>query len=114
MNNDNDTQVGYSCKDWERHYKEKDLRWDLEKVAPPLSFLWKERKIYPCKASVPGCGAGHEAIFLAEQGFQITALDYTQGAVKLLKKTLKKKTFRERCCVMIFLSWIQNMMKVLI
>ena len=91
MNSGNDVQVGYSCKDWERHYEEKDLRWDLEEVAPPFVRLWKERKILPCKAIVPGCGAGHEAIFLAEQGFQVTAVDYTHGAVSLLKEALEKR-----------------------
>ena len=91
MNSGNDVQVGYSCKDWERHYEEKDLRWDLEEVAPPFVHLWKERKILPCKAIVPGCGAGHEAIFLAEQGFQVTAVDYTYGAVSLLKEALEKR-----------------------
>ena len=91
MNNDSDAKIGYSCKDWERHYEEKDLRWDLNEVAPPFTHLWQERKIPPCNAIVPGCGAGHEVIFLAEQGFYVTAVDYTLGATKLLKENLGKK-----------------------
>ncbi len=63
MNTVNDPRVGYSCDDWERHYEEKDLRWDLDEVAPPFVRLWEERKFSPCKAIVPGCGAGHEVIF---------------------------------------------------
>ena len=71
MNNTSDFQVGYSCKDWERHYEEKDMRWDLDEVAPPFIHLWEKRKISPCNAIVPGCGAGHEVIFLAERGYMV-------------------------------------------
>ena len=53
--------------------------------------LWEEKKISPCKAIIPGCGLGHEVIFLAERGFQITAVDYTKGAIDSLEKALKKK-----------------------
>ena len=48
MNNGDDAQAGYSCKDWERHYEEKDLRWDLGEAAPPFVRLWKESRIRPC------------------------------------------------------------------
>ena len=91
MDNGNDVKFGYSCEDWERHYETDDLGWDLGEVAPPFVRLWKEMKISPCKAIIPGCGRGHEAIFLAERGFQITAVDYTQGAIGLLEKALLKK-----------------------
>jgi len=91
MDNGNDVTLGYSCEDWEHHYEINDLGWDLGGVAPPFVRLWKERKISPCKAIIPGCGRGHEAIFLAEHGFQITAVDYAQGAVGWLEKALVKK-----------------------
>ena len=91
MDNGDDLEVGYSCEDWEHHYKTNDLGWDLGRVAPPFARLWKERMVSPCKAIIPGCGRGHEAIFLAEHGFQITAVDFAQGAVTSLKKSLEKK-----------------------
>ena len=93
MNTVNDPRVGYSCDDWERHYEEKDLRWDLDEVAPPFVRLWEERKFSPCKAIVPGCGAGHEVMFLAKQGFNVTALDYTHGAIKLIKSTFEENNY---------------------
>ncbi len=91
MNAGNHNRIGYSYEDWERHYDEKDLRWDLDEVAPPFVRLWEENDISPCKAIVPGCGAGHEVLFLSEKGFEVTAIDYTHGAVMLLEKALKKK-----------------------
>jgi SAM-dependent methyltransferase len=91
MANGDNVQTGYSCDDWERHYDTDDLRWDLGEVAPPFERLWEERNISPCKAIIPGCGRGHEAVFLAERGFQITAVDYTRGAVSLLDGALAAK-----------------------
>ena len=91
MNNVSNNKSEYSREDWEHHYETDDLRWDLGEVAPPFVHLWEERKISQCKAIIPGCGRGHEAIFLAERGFQITAVDYTQGAVGLLEKALLKE-----------------------
>jgi len=91
MNNLDDLEVGYSCNDWERHYHEKDLRWDLDEVAPPFVHLWKEKHFPPCSAIVPGCGAGHEVLFLAKKGFRVTAVDYTRGATDLIKENLRKK-----------------------
>ncbi len=91
MANGDNFQAGYSRDDWERHYDSDDLLWDLGEVAPPFTRLWEERNIPPCKAVIPGCGRGHEVIFLAERGFQITAVDYTRGAVNLLNNALSAK-----------------------
>ena len=44
MNSNSDSKIGYSYDDWEHHYDEKDLRWDLDEVAPPFIHLWKEKK----------------------------------------------------------------------
>ena len=92
MDKGNNIKIGYSCGDWERHYDENNLEWDLGEVAPPFVCLWEEMRISPCKAIVPGCGRGHEVIFLAERGFQVTAIDFTQGAVGLTKRALSKKS----------------------
>jgi len=93
MNNEDNLHIGYSLEDWERHYDEKDLRWDIHEAAPPLVHLWKERIFSPCKAIIPGCGAGHEVMFLVKKGFNVTAVDYTHGAIKLIKNTLKKNNY---------------------
>jgi SAM-dependent methyltransferase len=55
--------------------------------------LWEKRDIPPCRAIVPGCGAGHEVIFLAEKGFEVTAVDYSHGAFRLLERTYEKNSF---------------------
>jgi cyclopropane fatty-acyl-phospholipid synthase-like methyltransferase len=85
---------GYSQEDWQRHYDEDDLGWDLGQVAPPFIRLFESKAILPCKAIVPGCGRGHEVIYLAENGFEVTAVDYSSGAVNHLKSTVQERNLK--------------------
>ena len=82
---------GYSHEDWQRHYDEDDLGWDLGHVAPPFVDLLESNTIFPCKTLVPGCGRGHEVIFLAENGFDMTAVDYSIGAVNHLNSVVLER-----------------------
>ena len=86
----------YKCEDWQRHYEENDLGWDLGQVAPPFVKLWQEEKLLLGKVLVPGCGRGHEVVFLAENGFDVTAIDFSSGAVTYLKNALKKRNLEGR------------------
>ena len=82
---------GYEQVDWQKHYDDNDLAWDLGEAANPFARLWEDKVLKPGTLIVPGCGQGHEVIFFAERGFQVTGVDYTSGAVGLLRKTLKDK-----------------------
>lgn len=87
---------GYSHSDWQKHYDEDDLQWDIGEVSPAILRLWDEGKLPSGKAIVPGCGRGHEVVFLAERGFEVTAVDYTEGAVELLRRSLEMKDLQAR------------------
>lgn len=82
-------KAGYEREDWERHYESGDLQWDLGAVSPPFLHLWEDRKLVPGKTLIPGCGRGHEVLFLAEKGFQVTAVDFASGAVQSLAQSLE-------------------------
>ena len=85
---------GYTQEDWKRHYDKDDLGWDLGQVAPPFLNLFESKTIFPGKTLVPGCGRGHEVIFLAENGFEVTAVDYSSGAVNYLKSTVQERKLK--------------------
>ena len=85
---------GYLQKDWQRHYDEGDLGWDLGQVAPPFIKLFESKTILPGKTLIPGCGRGHEVIYLAENGFEVTAVDYSPGAVNHLKYTVQERNLK--------------------
>lgn len=91
MESSQSSNEGYAREDWQKHYAEDDLRWDLGQVAPPFVRLWEENKLGQGRVIIPGCGRGHEVLFLAENGFQVTGLDYAPGAVDLLSRALKDK-----------------------
>ncbi|TDJ52042.1 MAG: methyltransferase domain-containing protein [Nitrospina sp.] len=93
---DDQTQDGYSQADWQGHYDASDLRWDLGEVAPPFVRLWQDKILTPGKMIVPGCGQGHEVVFFAGHGWDVTGVDYSPGAVSLLNQTLKEKNLEAR------------------
>ena len=82
--------------DWQGHYESDDLGWDLGEVAPSFVKLWEEGKLPLGKVIIPGCGRGHEAIFLAEKGFDVTGIDLAEGAVTFLANTLKERNLAGR------------------
>jgi SAM-dependent methyltransferase len=90
------TEKEYTREDWQGHYESNDLGWDLGQVAPPFVKLWEEEKLPVGKALVPGCGRGHEVIFLAENGFEVTAIDFSMGAVTYLERALEERSLSGR------------------
>ena len=82
---------GYEQTDWQKHYDENDLAWDLGEVANPFVRLWEDKLLTPGTLIVPGCGQGHEVVFFAEREFRVTGVDYSPGAVKLLRESLRNK-----------------------
>ena len=91
MNEPPKSPEGYARDDWQKHYDNDDLQWDLGQVAPPFIRLWEENKLPNGKAIIPGCGQGHEVLFLAGKGLQVTGLDYAPGAVDILSRSLEEK-----------------------
>jgi SAM-dependent methyltransferase len=92
----NENKRGYSREDWQGHYDSDDLRWDLGEVSPPLKQIWAEQKIAAGRVMIPGCGQGHEAVYLADQGFDVTAVDYAEGAILRLNRLLDERGIHGR------------------
>ena len=79
---------GYGQADWQKHYDENDLAWDLGGVAEPFVRLLEERSLPEGRLIIPGCGQGHEVLFFAERGWRVTGVDFASGAVGLLRQAL--------------------------
>jgi SAM-dependent methyltransferase len=72
--------------EWEKRYEQKELPWDS---GHPASCLMQLIKSWPqAKESVleVGCGTGTNAVWMAEQGLQVTGLDIASGAVALARQ----------------------------
>ena len=68
-----------NCSDWDERYREKDLVWS----AGPNQFVVAEvSELQPGRALDVACGEGRNALWLAESGWQVTALDYSSVAIE--------------------------------
>jgi SAM-dependent methyltransferase len=82
--------------DWQGLYEANDMRWDLGEVAPPFIKLMEAGKLPAGKVLIPGCGRGHEVMYLAQNGFDVTGVDFAEGATSYLEKTLKERNLNGR------------------
>ncbi len=55
--------------------------WDLG-AREELVSLVEGGRIRPCRAIDLGCGAGANAIYLAQHGFDVTGVDYAEAAIE--------------------------------
>jgi len=69
---------------WRQRYREGHTPWDLGEPSPPVRRLAAH---FPSGATVivPGCGRGHEAVYLAERGHEVAALDIADEAVQAVR-----------------------------
>jgi ubiquinone/menaquinone biosynthesis C-methylase UbiE len=74
---------------WDRiyhHYRPKWLPWELGKPRGVLVELVDSGRVVPGISLDLCCGAGTNPIYLAKKGFEVTALDISDGAVKYARE----------------------------
>lgn len=79
------------------------MPWELGKPRKSLVELVESEKIKPCKTLDLCCGAGTNPQYLAKQGFDVIAIDISDGAVKLSKKRLYQENVEMKLLVGSFL-----------
>lgn len=68
--------------DWDKRYREGDTPWDTGIRSRELARVLDEGLVTPCRAVELGCGTGTNAVYLAQQGFQMTAVDCSALAIE--------------------------------
>ena len=69
---------------WDSRYRDgRRPSWDTGVPAPALKQAVEEQVIRPCRTAVLGCGSGTNAIYLAGQGFDVTAIDIAPTALSI-------------------------------
>lgn len=71
-----------STPDWEQRYATNDTPWDAGVPSGELRRMIEEYQIRPGRALELGCGTGTNAVFLAQRGFDVTAVDLSTLAVE--------------------------------
>ena len=64
--------------DWNKRYDTADLLW---KAAPNRLLVAEVDGLQPGRALDAGCGEGRNAVWLAEQGWQVTGVDFSDVAI---------------------------------
>lgn len=80
-----------TADDWNRRYETADVPWDSGLVSRELRRLIESRDVAPCTAIEFGCGTGTNAVYLAEQGFEVTAVDLALPAINRAKLKAEEK-----------------------
>lgn len=62
-------------RDWQGRYLSGDTPWDSGLPSRELQRVLTQRRMAPGRALELGCGTGTNAVWLAQQGFQVTAVD---------------------------------------
>jgi ubiquinone/menaquinone biosynthesis C-methylase UbiE len=92
---------------WDRiyhHYRSESIPWELGRPREFLVKLVESERIHPCSTLDLCCGAGTNPIYLAKQGFDVTAMDISDGAVKLSKERMLKEKLDMKLFVASFLA----------
>lgn len=77
----------------ERVYGEmppENIPWNISKPPELLVEAVKSGKIQPCKTVDLGCGAGNYAVWLAQQGFDVTGMDISEHAIEIARQLAAK------------------------
>ena len=67
---------------WDQRYIDGEIPWDSGTVCGHLKAALEEFGIQPGRALELGCGTGTNAVWLAQQGFDVTAVDISGEAIK--------------------------------
>lgn len=71
-----------SASHWDERYQNGETPWDTGVPSRELVRLVESRTVAPGRALELGCGTGTNAVYLAQHGFEVTALDISAVAVR--------------------------------
>jgi len=69
---------GFAREDWNARYAQKELVWSAE---PNRLFATEVATLPPARALDLACGEGRNAVWLAEQGWRVTGVDFSDVAL---------------------------------
>lgn len=71
--------------DWNDRYAAQDTPWDSGKPSRELQRLLTQFAVAPCRTLEIGCGTGTNAVYMAQQGFEVTGVDVAPIAIDQAK-----------------------------
>jgi SAM-dependent methyltransferase len=93
-----------SERDWNEHYAEGFLPWDSDEPEPELVAAVESGLIVPGRVLEVGCGTGTNAVWLAQRGFVVVAVDIAPLAIERARPRADDAGVEVRFAVHDFLS----------
>jgi len=87
-----------------KHYDKGFMPWAHEKPDFNLVEMVEHWPVKPCKALEIGCGTGTDAIWLAQNGFDVTAVDAVEVPIRLAREKAEKSKTNVQFHVLDFLN----------
>jgi SAM-dependent methyltransferase len=84
---------------WDERYARGETPWDTGQPSSELRRVLPEISLRPCRALELGCGSGANAVWLAQQGFDVTAVDLSPRAVEQARRRAEAAGARVRFLV---------------
>jgi SAM-dependent methyltransferase len=81
---------------WDERYAKGETPWDTGQPSSELRRVLPEISLRPCRALELGCGSGTNAVWLAQQGFDVTAIDLSPLAVERARRRAEAAGARVR------------------
>jgi SAM-dependent methyltransferase len=80
--------------DWDMHYQSGKPPWETGQPSAELARVIGEEPIQPGCVIDLGCGSGINAVWLAQQGFDVTAVDFSGRARGAKSKCSRRAIIR--------------------
>ena len=77
-----DTAMSEVTEHWDGRYRDNNTPWDSGLPADELARVLQQEQVPTGRALELGCGTGTNAVFLAQQGFEVTAVDCSPLALE--------------------------------
>lgn len=77
------TPIARTDRNWEERYQRAETPWDSQLRSTELARVLSEHQLPSGAALELGCGSGTNAVFLAQRGFRVTAVDCSPTALSL-------------------------------
>jgi SAM-dependent methyltransferase len=78
------------AEEWNQRYQAGDTPWDTGRPSSELLRVIQTENVPRPKALELGCGTGTNAVWLAQQGFHVTALDFSPLALQRARERARQ------------------------
>lgn len=88
-----DSKPWSSSSFWEEKFNQGTTPWDLGEPSPSLVHFENDLSVKKGgSVLVPGCGYGHDALFLARKGYKVSAVDWSKAAIEEVRQFARRES----------------------